>query len=106
MHHDNDNEPLLTLKEVASKDHLGVCIRTVRRFIRTGELPYIATGNGRERLRRKIHPRDLRDFIDARRRFDACPSTSPAKARSTTTISKSEVFGSPALQNALRSEML
>jgi excisionase family DNA binding protein len=100
----NDNEPLLEIKEVAER--LGVCERTVQRFIRSGELPYIAMGNGRVRLRKKIYPRDLENFIESRRRFDTCLSISRARAPSITTTSKSVAFGSPALQSALLSETL
>jgi excisionase family DNA binding protein len=101
--HANDNDRLLTIEEAAAS--LSVCKKTVLRHIRTGELAYIVIGNGRQRLRRMIHPGDLLNFIDARRRFD-CQSTSQPKALSMRTISKSEVFGSPVLQSALASEML
>lgn len=99
----NDNDSLLTIEEAALS--LGVCKKTVLRHIEAGDLAYIIMGSGRRRLRRKIHPRDLLNFIDARRRFD-CQSTSQPKALSMRTISKSEVFGSPALQSALASETL
>jgi excisionase family DNA binding protein len=99
----NDNERLLTIQEAAEK--LDVCKKTVDRHIRNGDLPYIVMGSGRQRLRRKIHPKDLEDFIEARRRFD-CQFTSQQRVHSTHTISKSAKFGSPVLQAALASETL
>ncbi len=99
----NDNEKLLTILEVANK--LDVCKRTVDRHIRNGDLAYIVMGSGRQRLRRKIHPRDLENFVETRRRFDY-QSTSQQKVPSTHTISKSVKFGSPVLQAALASETL
>jgi excisionase family DNA binding protein len=99
----NDNEKLLTIVETA--ELLGVCKRTVDRHIRNGDLPYIVMGSGRQRLRRKIHPKDLENFIETRRRFD-CQSTSQQRVLSTHTISRSAKFGSPVLQAALASETL
>jgi excisionase family DNA binding protein len=99
----NDNARLLTLEETAER--LGVCKRTLDRHISHGDLAYVVTGSGRQRLRKKIHPLDLQNFIDARRRFD-CQSTNPPKALTTLTISKSVAFGSPVLQAALASEKL
>src|ERR1700736_860790 len=99
----NDNERLLTIDEAAAE--LRVCKRTLNRLIDHGELPYIVTGNGRQRLRKTIHPSDLNHFIAARRRFD-CQSTSQPRALTTHSISKSGAFGSPALRSALASETL
>jgi hypothetical protein len=97
----NDNDRLLTLEETAER--LGVCKRTLGRHIGHGDLAYIVTGNGRQRLQRKIHPVDLQNFIDARRRFD-CQSTSQPKARTTHTISKLAAIGFMAQRNARLSE--
>jgi excisionase family DNA binding protein len=99
----NDNERLLTLEEAAER--LGVCKRTLDRHVANGDLAYIVMGSGRQRLRRKIHPKDLENFIETRRRFD-CQSTSQPRVLSTHTISKSVRFGSPVLQAALASETL
>lgn len=99
----NDNEKLLTINEAAAR--LGVCKRTVDRHVANGELAYIVMGSGRQRLRRKIHPADLENFIETRRRFD-CQSTNQPRVLSTRLISKCAVFGSPVLQAALASETL
>jgi excisionase family DNA binding protein len=93
----NDNQPLLDLREAAGA--LGVSLRTLQRFMESGELPYIVVGTGRVRLRKKIAPIDLQTFKDSRRRYDApCQSTATGRAPSTTMISKSEVFDSPGLK--------
>src|SRR4051812_33057765 len=98
----NDNERLLTLDEAASE--LTICKRTLMQHIASGELPYIATGNGRQRLQRKIVPADLRNFIDKRRRVE-CPSISPARNRRTiTSTSKLAATGFMAQRNARLSE--
>jgi excisionase family DNA binding protein len=99
----NDNEPLLSIEEAAKR--WDVCKRTIDRHIRNGDLPYIVMGSGRQRLRRKIHPKDLENFIETRRRFD-CQSTNQPRVRFTPMISKSAKFGSAVLQAALASETL
>ena len=73
----NDNERLLSLEETAKR--LGVCKRTLDRHILHGYFPYIVMGSGRQRVRRKIHPKDLENFIETRRRFD-CQLDKPAKS--------------------------
>src|SRR5689334_20420158 len=94
----NDNQPLLSLDDAASE--LGICKRTIRRHIDSGELAYIVTGAGRERLQRKIHPADLQKFREARRRVE-CPSISRETNRRTTILtSKSAVIGFMAQRNA------
>src|SRR5664280_1262800 len=85
-----DNTLLLDLAEAAEK--IRCCERTVRRFIANGELPYIDVGSGRSRARMKIHPADLASFIESRRRFETCPSTSRRKARSTRMTSNSTEY--------------
>src|SRR4051812_14654456 len=98
----NDNQRLLTLDEAALD--LGVCKRTIVKHISSGELAYIVTGAGHRRLQRKIHPNDLRLFIDKRRRFD-CQFTSPApNRRITTSTSKLGVTGFMAQRDARLSE--
>lgn len=58
----SDNALLLDLDEAAAQ--MSCCQKTMRGFIKSGELPYIVVGNGRTRLRRKIHPTDLQTFIE------------------------------------------
>jgi excisionase family DNA binding protein len=58
-HHDKELSPLLTIPDVA--DICRVSIKTVRRWIKSAELPAARLGN-----QWRIRPKDLQHFIRSR----------------------------------------
>ncbi|WP_436165182.1 helix-turn-helix domain-containing protein [Bosea sp. LjRoot9] len=60
--------------------------KTLRAYVRDGELTYVLKGAGLKRPRRLFHPDDLAAFI-ARRRRTECPSTSQKAAKPTSSTS-------------------
>lgn len=68
---------LLTPGEAAQ--HLGMCVKTLRRHVRAGDIFAIQIGFGGVRPRLKFALVDLNAFIDLRRR--AGPSRVPRRAR-------------------------
>lgn len=45
---------------------LGICTRTLRSHVNAGEIAYVNTGCGTERVHRMFRPSDVEAFIDAR----------------------------------------
>jgi hypothetical protein len=92
-------------KEAAGR--LGVSVKTLNGFVRTGELRYINAGNGKRKVRRKFTDENIAEFIEHRTKRDVpCQSTSIRTARSTTSTSSSRVIGFTALQDARANERL
>jgi hypothetical protein len=88
---------LLTERQAAA--WLGASIKTIRAFVKSGALRYIALGHGRQRQRRMF---TLAAFIEHQARRDAppCPSIGRKARRSTITTSKSTVLDFAALRDA------
>jgi hypothetical protein len=80
---------LLTLSEAAKK--LGMCEKLLRYHIAAGNIAYILKGRGVHRKRRMFHPDDLKVFVNAQRRIEACPFTDQVARPSITTTSTSNV---------------
>jgi hypothetical protein len=91
---------LKTLAEGAAK--LGCSVKTVKGYIASGALRYIAMGHGSKRQRRMLADADLEDFIAARSRRDspACQSIKVHARRSGTSTSSSEVIAFSARRSA------
>jgi hypothetical protein len=93
---------LRTKAEAAAK--LGCSIRTLDGHIDAGELRYVIIGHGKKRPRKMIADADLDQFIANQTRKDSpCPSDATHDRRSTSTISRSNVFAFSALQKRPRS---
>ncbi|MNT86320.1 Helix-turn-helix domain protein [compost metagenome] len=76
---------------------LNVSTRTLREFVKAGDIAYVPLGAGRSKPRLGFTMEDINDFIKSRR-ARACPSTSMPKVRSTNTTSKSTVVAFSDLQ--------
>ncbi|GEP11704.1 helix-turn-helix domain-containing protein [Methylobacterium gnaphalii] len=96
---------LLTITQAA--DSLGMSEKTLRVYMRRGEVKHIAFGHGLQRQRRMFHPDDLAAFVDRQRRSTPCqsidqgtPRQESSRPRSTTMTSNTEVIGFTARRNA------
>ena len=98
----SDNALLLDLDEAAKQ--MSCCHKTMREFIKSGELPDIVVGT----VARACGAKSTR--LTCRRSLNFGGGTTDVRlqaqkeSRFTTTTSNIEAFGSPALQDALRSE--
>ncbi|MQU78440.1 helix-turn-helix domain-containing protein [Sinorhizobium medicae] len=92
---------LLTSEQTA--EMLNVSIKTLREFVRAGDIAYIRLGKGQAKPRLGFHIDDINDFIKSRR-TRACPSTSQRTARITTSTSKSPVYDIMALRRQRTAE--
>ncbi|MBY0299840.1 MAG: helix-turn-helix domain-containing protein [Methylobacterium sp.] len=88
---------LLTPRKAAA--YLGICVRTLRKHVARGDLPYIHTGHGSVRRHRMFHPDDLAEFVRARRDRECLPIAAQ-ESRTTSTISGSKVIDFTALHAA------
>lgn len=86
---------LLTSEEAAAM--LSVSTKTLREFVRAGDIAYVPLGRGKSKPRLGFHMDDINDFIRGRRTRE-CLSISQKTVRTTTSTSKSEVIGFMALQ--------
>jgi excisionase family DNA binding protein len=81
---------LRTPKEAAER--LQTSVEQVTGFVRDGELRYVNIGRGKKRPRRMFTDDDLDEFIERRKRRDACLSTSQQSRRTGSMTSKSAVI--------------
>lgn len=90
-HHDNDNQPkLFSCEEAAGM--LSISTKTLREFVRAGEIAYIPLGRGKTKPRLGFHIDDINDFIKGRRTRE-CLSINPKTVHITTLTSGSEGIG-------------
>lgn len=92
------------LTPAAAARNLGICVKTLRRHVKAGEISYILVGRGLQRQRRMFDPADLKAFRERRRRTEACPSTRAPMA-TMSTISDLKVYGFTARLAASRGAM-
>src|SRR5436190_15222911 len=89
---------LLDSKEAArrlriTEDQLGA-------LVQDGEISYINVGRGTKRPRRRYTEEDLAEFLERRRRREACRSTKTNVRRTISSISNTTVIGFSARRNA------
>lgn len=94
--------PMLLDSEQAA-ELLNVSTRTLREFVKAGDIAYVPLGAGRSKPRLGFTMDDINEFIKSRR-TRACLSTSQKPARITTSTSKSVVLGFTALQKQRTAE--
>ncbi|AII27754.1 hypothetical protein B9J07_12805 [Sinorhizobium sp. LM21] len=94
--------PMLLDSEQAA-ELLNVSTRTLREFVKAGDIAYVPLGAGRSKPRLGFTMDDINEFIKSRRTRE-CPSTSQRTARITTSTSKSVVLGFTALQKQRTAE--
>ncbi|WP_419178583.1 helix-turn-helix domain-containing protein [Ensifer adhaerens] len=82
---------------------LNVSTRTLREFVKAGDIAYVPLGAGRSKPRLGFTMDDINEFIKSRRTRE-CPSTSQRTPRITTSTSKSVVLGFTALQKQRTAE--
>jgi hypothetical protein len=72
---------------------LGCSLKTLNGHIATGTLKYIAIGHGKRRMRKMFADSDLTAFIAMQtRQENPCPSDATRGRRSTSSISRPNVF--------------
>ncbi|OOG75592.1 helix-turn-helix domain-containing protein [Sinorhizobium sp. A49] len=92
-----DQASVLLLNTEQAARALNVSTKTLREFVKAGDIAFVPRGKGTTKPRLGFHMDDINDFIKSRR-DRACPSTSMPKVRSTNTTSKSTVVAFSDLQ--------
>ena len=88
--------PMLLDSEQAA-ELLNVSTRTLREFVKAGDIAYVPLGAGRSKPRLGFTMDDINEFIKSRRTRE-CPSTSQRTPRTTTSTSRSQVYDIMALR--------
>ena len=88
-----------TLRTIAeTAERLRISEDMLRGLVRDGEMRFVNVGRGKIKPRIMFTDRDIDDFIAARQRRLACPSTSRKARRTTGTSSNVVVTGFAALR--------
>src|SRR4051812_34280885 len=93
---------LLTHHDTARR--LGITKEQLTAFVQDGEIAYINVGRGKKRPRRRYTEQDISEFLERRRRREACLSIATSERRTTSSISRSTVIGFMARQSAHRAK--
>ncbi|WP_164924275.1 helix-turn-helix domain-containing protein [Sinorhizobium fredii] len=88
---DDMNEPLLYTSEQTA-GMLNISTKTLREFVKAGEIAYVPLGVGRTRPRLGFHLDDIHDFIKRRRTRD-CPPARPARRSIVKSVNSLEPYG-------------
>ena len=89
---------LFTHRETARR--LSMTEEQLSAFVQDGEIAYINVGRGKKRPRRRYTEQDIHEFLERRRRREACLSIAISDRRTTSSISRSTVIGFTAQRNA------
>src|SRR4051794_32927192 len=89
---------LLTHPETAQR--LGITEEQLTAFVQDGEIAYINVGRGKKRPRRRYTEQDISEFLERRRRREACLSIATSVRLTTSSISRSTVIGFMARRSA------
>ncbi|MBB3977345.1 Uma2 family endonuclease [Rhizobium azooxidifex] len=81
---------------------LSISTKTLREFVRAGEIVYVPLGRGQSKPRLGFHIDDINDFVRGRRTRE-CPPASTQMVR-TASISKSPVYDILALREQRNAE--
>jgi excisionase family DNA binding protein len=82
---------LLDSREAARR--LNITPDQLAALVQDGEISYINVGRGRKRPRRRYTEEDIEEFLERRRRREACLSIGTRDHRSTVSTSRSAVIG-------------
>lgn len=74
----DDVKPLLYTSEQTA-EMLNISTKTLREFVRAGDIAYIPLGKGRSKPRLGFHIDDINDFIKSRRTRESPPPVRPAR---------------------------
>jgi hypothetical protein len=92
---------LKTTAQAAAK--LGISIKTLNGYVKSGALKYVALGHGKKRQRKMFADADLTDLIASQtRKAEPCPSIAIRARRSGNTGSKSTIVSFSDLQKRQR----
>ncbi|NVP55949.1 helix-turn-helix domain-containing protein [Mycoplana rhizolycopersici] len=81
---------------------LSISTKTLREFVRAGEIVYVPLGRGRTKPRLGFHLDDINDFVKGRRVREPLPATT--RTVRTTSIHQSPVYSFMALREQRNAE--